>query len=102
LHQLVGECHFAREREQNRHGVVGDFTQAVIGDVIDGNAERLRGRQIDIVDAEPEPADRLASRQLPQQLAGQFGICDENGVGIARYGENIVGGSALRHAIFGI
>src|SRR5438552_10353919 len=65
LHEFVGKGYFARERENERHGVVRHFAQAVIRHIVDGNAERLRGRQIDVVDTEPEAADRLAARQLP-------------------------------------
>ena len=102
LHQLVGERHLAGERQQQRHGVVRHFAQAIIRHVVDGDAALLRRRQVDIVDAKPEAADRLAARELPQQLAGKFCIGDEDGVGVARHGENVVGGRALRHAIFGI
>ena len=62
----------------------------------------LRRRQVDIVDAKAETADRLAALELPQQLAGKLCIGDEDGVGVARHGENVVGGCALRHAVFGI
>ena len=82
--------------------MVGDFAQAVIRNVIDGDAERFRRRQINIVDAEAEPADRLATRQLPKEFARKFGIGDENGIGVARHGEDVIRRRAFRHAVFGI
>ena len=60
LHQFVGQRDLADQRQQQRHGVVGDFADAVVRHVIDGDAFLLGGRQVDIVDAEAEAADRLA------------------------------------------
>ena len=60
------------------------------------------GRQVDIVDAEAEAADRLAARELAQQLARQLGVGDEHRVGVARDREDVVGRRALRHAQFRI
>ena len=67
LHELVGERHLAGEREQQRHGVVGHFAQAIVRHVVDGDAAFLGRRQVDIVDAEAEAADGLAARELAQQ-----------------------------------
>ena len=102
LHQLVGKRHLAGEREQQRHGVVGYFAQAIIRNVIDRDAELLCCGQIDVVDAKAEAADRLAVLQLPQQFARQLGVSHEDRIGVARGGENVVGGGAVRHAVFGI
>ena len=91
LHQLVGERDLARQRQQQRHGVVGHFAQAIVRHVGDRDAELRRRRQVDVVDAEPEAADRLAARELAQQLAGQLGVGDEHGVGVARDRQDVVG-----------
>ena len=61
-----------------------------------------RRRDVDVVDAEAEAADRLAARELAQQLAGQLGVGDEDGVGVARHRQDVVGRRALRHAQLGI
>ena len=74
--------------------MVGHFAQAIIRHVIDRDAKRLGRRQVDIVDAEAEAADRSALFELPQQLTRKFGEGHENGVGVARHGKTIglVGG----------
>ena len=56
------------QRQQQRYGVIGHFTDAVVRHVIDGDAFFLRGRQIDIVDAETEAADarKAASDSRPR------------------------------------
>ena len=64
LHQFVGQRDLADQRQQQRHGVVGDLADAVVRHVIDGDAFLLGGRQVDIVDAEAEAADRLALGEL--------------------------------------
>src|SRR5207248_1968843 len=44
LHEFVGQSYFARERKNERHGVVGDFALAVIRHIVDRDAERLLRR----------------------------------------------------------
>ena len=83
--------HLAGERQQQRHGVVGHLAQAIVGHIGDRDAELGGGRQVDIVDAEPEAADHLAARELAQQLAGELGIGDQHRVGVARHREDVVG-----------
>ena len=100
LHQLVGERDLAGEREQQRHRVVGHLAHAIVRHVGDGDAALGRRRQVDVVDAEPEAADRLAALELAQEIAGKLGVGDEHRVGVARDRENIVGRRALRHAEF--
>jgi hypothetical protein len=102
LHQLVRKRNFAREREQQRHGVVRHFMHAIVGHVCDHDTELGRRLGVDIVDAEAEPADRLAALQLPQQLARQLGIGDQDRIRIARHRQDVLGRHALRHAHFGI
>ena len=97
LHQLVGERDLAGHREQQRHRVVGDLAQAIVRHIGDGDAERCRGRQVDVVDAEAEPADHLAALELFEEIAGELGIGDEHRVGVARHREDVVGGRRFRH-----
>jgi hypothetical protein len=68
--------------------VVGDFADAVIRHVVDGDAFLLGGKEIDIVDAEAEAADRLAFCELGEDLTRELGIGDENGVGVFGDAEN--------------
>ena len=82
LHQFVGERNLADQRQQQRHGVVGDFADAVVRYVIDGDAFLLGGRQVDIVDAQTETADRLAFGELAEDVARELGIGHQNGVGV--------------------
>src|SRR5262249_19790064 len=70
-------------------GVIRDFLQAIVGDVGDDDVQRGRRVDVDIVDAEPEPADHLAALKLPQQFARQLGIGDEDAVSIARNREYV-------------
>ena len=95
LHQRIGLCDLAAKREDESHCMVGNLVHAIIRHVGHGDAKLARGGDIDVVDAEPEPADCLAFAQLPQQVAGQPGVGDENRVGVARHGEHVVGGRAF-------
>ena len=99
LHQLVGQRNFPDQRQQQRHGMVGDFADAVVRHVIDGDAFFLGGDQIDVVDAEAEAADSLAAGELPEHLARELGIGHKNGISILGDRDDVVGIDALRHAI---
>ena len=59
-------------------------------------------RQVDIVDAEAEAADRLAAGELAQQLARQLGVGHEDRVGVARHGEDVVGAALFAMRILRI
>ena len=64
LHQLVGKRNFADQRQQERHGVIGYFADAVVGHIVDRDALFLGGDQVNIVDAKAEAADRFAAGEL--------------------------------------
>jgi hypothetical protein len=98
LHQRVGLRNLPRQRQQQRHGVIGNLLHAVVRHISDGDAALRRGCDVDIVDAEAETADRLAAPQLTQQVARQLGVGDEDGVGVARHRQDIIGGRALGHS----
>ena len=102
LHQAIGKRNFAGEREQQRHRVVGDFAQAVVRHVGDDDPEARGGGNIDVVDAEPEPADDLAAFQLLEEFARQLRVGHEDCVSVARDREDIVGGRRFRHPQFRI
>ncbi len=102
LHQAVGEGNLAREREQQRHGVVGNLVQAIVGHIGDRDPALRRRRNVDVVDAEAETADHLAALELAQQIAGQLGVGDEHRVGVARDRQDVLGRSALGHPHLGI
>ena len=99
LHQFVGQRHFADQRQQQRHGMVRHLANAIVRHVIDGDAFFLRGRQIDVVDAETETADRFAARELGQNIARQLGVGHQHRIGILGHGNDVVGVDALRHAV---
>ena len=69
LDERVRVGNFARQREQERHGVIGDLLHAIVRHIGHGDAALGGGRNVDVVDAEAETADGLAARQLPQQIA---------------------------------
>ena len=102
LDQRVGQRNLPRQREQQRHGVIGNLLHAVVGHIRDGDAELGRGGNVDIVDAEAETADRLAPSELPQEVAGELGIGDEDGVGIAPHRQNVLGRCAVCDPQLGI
>ena len=102
LHQRVGERDLARERKEQRHGMVRHLVHAIVRHIGHGDAELRRRLDVDIVDAQAEAADRLAARELAQQLAGKLRVGDEHGVGIARHRQNVLGCRALRHAQLGV
>ena len=54
--------------------MVGDFADAIVRHVIDGDAFLLCGGEIGIVDAEAEAADRLAFGELSEDLARELGM----------------------------
>ena len=98
LHQFVGERDLADQRQQQRHGVVGDLADAVVRHVVDRDAFLLGGGQIDIVDAQAEAADHLAFGELGEDLARELGISHQNRVSVLGDGKNVVGIGAFRHA----
>ncbi len=77
--------------------MVGHFVDAVVRDVIDLDAFLAGGDQVDIVDAQAEPADRLAFGELHQQLARQLGVGDEDRIGILCDRQNVLRRGAFRH-----
>src|SRR5260370_33978519 len=44
LYKFVGQSYFARERKNERHGMVRYFAEAVIRHIVDDDAERLGTR----------------------------------------------------------
>ncbi len=79
--------------------MIGYFPDAVIRHVVDRDAFFLGGGQIDIVDAQPEPADGPAAGQLHEHIPRKLRVGHKNRVGVLGNGNDIVGIDALRHPI---
>ena len=79
--------------------MVGYFPDTVIRHVIDRDAFLLRGDKVDVVYSETEPANRPATGELRENVAGEFCVGDQDRVGILRDRQDVVGIGALRHAV---
>ena len=99
LDEFVRQGDLADESKQQCHRMVGNLADAIVRHIVDGDALFLRGDQVDVIDTETEAADRPAPGQLAENLAGQFRVGDEDGVGILRDRKDVVGVDALRHAV---
>ena len=76
-------CVLENTPKQNKpqgDGVVGDFVEAIVGDVGHHHAVLIGSLDIDDVDADPIATDRLAPLELGDRLARNTGILLENDV----------------------
>ena len=78
----------ADQRQQQRHGVVGHFVQAIIRDLRDHDALAGGDGDVHVVHADAEPRDHAALGHLRDHLASDLGIRGQNRVGVARHAEN--------------
>ena len=79
------------QHEQQAHGVVADFVQAIRGGVAHQDAALGRRVQVDHVDADAEPRDDPAASELHDDLTGQRHPGHDQGVGIGGVFEDAVG-----------
>ena len=91
LHELVGERHLAGERQQKRHGVVRDFAQAIVRHVIDGDADSFAAGRSILSTPSPKRPIALQFFSCRKSSPRKLGIGDEDRIGVARDGENVVG-----------
>ena len=68
----------ALDREQQGDRVVGSLVDAVVRDVRDDDAGGCGGAEVDLVDADPEPADHPASGERRDHAGGQRLVEREN------------------------
>jgi hypothetical protein len=82
-HHLVLLDDAAEARQQQRHGVIGDFLDEGVGHVGDGNAARGRRLDVDAVDADAAERDDLAVFQGIDDGLGDRHALGVDGVGVA-------------------
>src|SRR4029077_4914046 len=66
---------------------------------VDRHALFLGGDEIDVVDAETETADRLATCELREDLACELCVGHKHGIRVPGDGDDVVGIDAFGHAI---
>jgi len=96
----AGSGNLADQGKQERHGVIGNFIDAIIGNLGDHDS-RCRGcRQIDVVHANSEARNDLALLHLANHVRIDLGIRDEQRIGIfsRRHDAFGVGAEAMRNS----
>ena len=71
-------------RQQEHHGVIGDFLDKRVGDVGDRNAFRSRGGDVDIVRTDSAKCDDLAAFKAVDHALGEFHALGIDRVGVVR------------------
>jgi hypothetical protein len=72
---------FAGGVEGERDGVVGDRLGAVVGDVAHGDPAGRGGGDVDRIDADPVAGDDSDLGEGVQDLSGDGGVLDDEGIG---------------------
>ncbi len=83
-----------------RDAVVGDLVEAVVVDVVDGDAARRRRVEVDVVEADPVADHRLQLRQLAEHPVGDRRPLDQEALRAGRGRDDLVLGLDLRHFKF--
>ena len=91
MHHGIRKRDFANRREQESHGVVGDFVDAIIGNFGDDDAPFGGRGNIDVIDSDSEPRNNPAARHLPDHLRGDFGVGGQQRIGVPGHPQNRLG-----------
>jgi hypothetical protein len=70
--------------QQQRHRVVGNFIEAIVGNASYDDSLPGCGGDVDVVHANAEASDDPAAIELRDHIRGQLGVGGEDGVGVFR------------------
>jgi hypothetical protein len=99
-HVLVHAHEFARNRNQQADGLLGDFDRISSRSVADNHAVIDGGFEVHAVDADAGPADDFATFELRNNLACEGnGAMHDDTIGVLAHFDNflVVGGPPNRH-----
>ena len=82
--------------QDKRQGLIGDFVDAVVGNIADGNAPFLRRLKVDVIDADAIPHDDPGPPHGLNDRTLERGELGEHEVGVGDHGQQRLDGLGLK------